>query len=567
MIGDRKRIVIVGGVACGPKAAARARRRDPKAEITIIERGRCLSYAGCGLPYYIGGSVSDINGLRTTQYGVLQDEAFFAAVKDITIRTGTSAESIDRTGCTLLVRDLESGRREEIPYDRLVLATGASPVPLPVSGADLKRVFSLRVPDDAVKIRELVEGGTVDRAVLIGGGRVSLEAAESLFAHAVDCTIVELEDRLLPGALDPEMSAVVASELRANDVEILTSEKVLRLEGNGNGVVCRVVTDKRTIETDMVVVAIGVRPNVDLARDAGLGIGPTGAIAVDGSLRTSDPKIYAGGDCVETTHLLSGEKVYAPLGSTANRHGRVIGDNVTGGSERFPGIVGTWVLKTMRINVAATGWSEQEARLRGRRVVTCLTPSLDHVHYYPGGKTFIAKLVADADTGQLVGAQIVGPGDVTKRIDILATALRFGSSVEDVSNLDLAYAPPFSTAVDSVAHASNILRNKLSGLAVSISPLELRRRIDQGEHVLVIDVREPGEVEKSPITDAPVVCIPHGRLRDRVSDLPRDRDLVCTCQIGARGYEASLLLHGAGLSRAMFLDGGLRVWSCLPKQE
>ncbi|MFH1740258.1 MAG: FAD-dependent oxidoreductase, partial [bacterium] len=246
---NRTRIVIVGGVACGPKAAARARRCDSKAEIILIERGRYLSYAGCGLPYFIGGAVPEMDGLMTTPYGIVRDEEFFLSFKDIAVRTGTLAESIDRTKQTLRVRDLESGRREEIPYDRLVLATGARPASLPVPGADLGRVFSLHVPGDALQIRKLIEDGEVDHAVLIGGGRVSLEAAEALFAHAVDSTVVEIENRLLPGALDPEMSALVENELRENDVEILTSEKVIRLEGNDDGIVCRVVTDRRTVET------------------------------------------------------------------------------------------------------------------------------------------------------------------------------------------------------------------------------------------------------------------------------------------------------------------------------
>jgi len=558
-----RRIVIVGGVACGPKAAARARRRDPDAEITLIEKGDCLSYAGCGLPYYIGGGVRAIDGLVSTTFGVMRDQRYFEDYKGIHVRTRTLAEEIDRERCVLRVKDLGSGEVEEIPYDNLVLATGGSPIELPVPGMDLGRVFSLHVPADALRIRELVEAGDVDRAVLIGGGRVSHETSEALFAHAVDSVIVELEDQILPDALDPEMAALVAAELRANDAEIYTSEKTIRLEGNDQGDVCRVVTERQTIDADMVLVAVGVRPNSELAQNAGLEITSSGAIAVDEYLRTSDPKIYAGGDCVECPHLLAGESVYAPLGSTANRHGRIIGDNVTGGQEKFPGIVGTWGMKVMRINVAATGWTEREARNRGRRVETCLMPSPDHAHYFPGGKFLTIKMVVDSDSRKLLGAQVIGPGDVTKRIDILATALRFGATVDDVASLDLVYAPPYSLAMDSVIHAANTIRNKLSGLVDSVTPLELRERVRAGEPVVVVDVREPAEGEKSPIQGVDVQPLPLGELRKRVNELPRDKDLVCACAIGTRGYEAALTIRGAGFPRALFLDGGVRVWEVL----
>lgn len=558
-----RQIVIVGGVACGPKAAARARRRDPEAEITLIEKGDYLSYAGCGLPYYIGGGVRSFEGLMSTPYGVVRDPDYFEDFKGLNVRVGTLAEKIDRDRSVVQVKDLKSGEKDEIPYDSLVLATGASPAGLPIPGTDLGRVFSLHVPQDALRIRELVEGGEVDRAVLIGGGRISLEASEALFAHAVDSVVVEMEDQLVPTGLDPEMAALITSELEANDAEVYTSERAVRLEGDDNGNVCRVVTDSQTLDADMVLVAVGVRPNADLARDAGLRRTDSGAIWVDEFLRTSDPNIYAGGDCVECPHILSGEHVYAPLGSTANRHGRIIGDNITGGNEKFPGVVGTWVMKVMRINVAATGWTEQEARKRGRNVSTCLIPATDHAHYFPGGKTFTLKMVVDGDNRRFLGAQIIGPGDVTKRIDILATALRFGSSVDDVANLDLAYAPPYSTALDSVIHAANVIRNKLDGTVASISPTELQERVRAGEPVLVVDVRESAEVEKSPIEGVDVLTVPLGDIRKRTAEIPQDKDLVCVCAVGLRGYEASKALAGAGFSRSCFLDGGLRVWEVL----
>jgi NADPH-dependent 2,4-dienoyl-CoA reductase/sulfur reductase-like enzyme/rhodanese-related sulfurtransferase len=557
----QRRIVIVGGVACGPKAAARARRRDPDAKITIIERGPLLSYAGCGLPYYIGGSIPELDGLRMTQYGVVRDEQFFADVKGIEARTRTVVRSIDRTKKTVTVESLDSGKTEDIPYDKLVIATGASPVRPPVEGLDLDRVFFVHVPPDAERLRGLIEEGEINKAVFIGGGRIALEVAEAFNAQAVDSVIVEIEDSILPAALDPEIAASVAAVLRKQGVELYLSEKVLRVEKNAEGPAVKVVTGAREIEADAVVVATGVRPQVGLAVEAGLTIGETGAIAVNDRLQTSDPDIYAGGDCVECTCLVTGGKLYAPLGSTANRHGRIIGDNITGGDDVFRGIVGTAVMKTMGVNIASTGLSERRARSLGYDVSTCLVPWMDRAHYYPGGKPVLVKMVADAGDGRLLGGQAVGPGDVTKRVDVLATALTNRATIDEVANLDLGYAPPYSTALDSVAHAANFLRNKRDGMAKSVTPMELRERIAHDDDFVLLDVREASEGEKSRLEDERVVSIPLSRLRSSKGEVPAGKEVICFCQLGMRSYEACRTLEGMGFIDVKFLEGGLRVWS------
>ncbi len=555
------KIVIIGGVACGPKVAARARRRDAHAEITIIERGPWLSYAGCGLPYYVGGSIPELDGLRSTQYGVVRDEEFFDSVKGVTARTRTLAESIDRNAKVLTVRNLETDEREKIVYDKLVLATGASPVKPSIEGLELDHVFFVHVPSDAQQLREKVEEGEIDKAVFIGGGRIALEVTESFFAQAVDSVIIEMEDTILPTALDPEVADSIAAALRKQGVEIFVSEKVLRIEGDEEGKACKVITEAREIETDAVIVAAGVRPTVQLAVEAGLDIGETGAIAVNERLQTSDPDIYAGGDCVECTSLVTGKKVYAPLGSTANRHGRVIGDNVTGGNEAFPGIVGTGVLKTMGVNVSSTGITERQARSWGYEVMTCIVPWMDKAHYYPGGKPLMVKMVADAKDGRILGAQVVGPGDVTKRIDVLATALTNRATIDDIANLDLGYAPPYSTALDVVTHAANVLRNKRDGLTKSVTIEELRKKIERGDDFVLLDVREASEVEKAKLEDGRVIAIPLSRLRRSLGDVPRDKEVICYCQLGMRSYEACRTLEGAGFGDVKFLEGGLRFWS------
>lgn len=556
-----RKIVIIGGVACGPKAAARARRRDSHADITILERGALLSYAGCGLPYYIGGAIPEYDGLRKTQYGVVRDEQFFDSVKGIKVRTRTAAEKIDRKKKIVHVKDLASDSTEEIPYDKLVLATGASPVRPPIKGLELERVFFVHHPADALRMRELIEGGEVDKAVLIGAGRISLEVSESLFAHAVDAVIVELEDSVLPAMLDPEIAATVANALRSEGVQVETGKKVLEIQTNADGQACGVLTESGEIAADMVVVATGVKPNVELAAAAGLEIGKTGAIAVNDCLQTSDSDIYAGGDCAECVNLVTGKKVYAPLGSTANRHGRIIGDNVTGETSKFPGIVGTSVMKTLGVNIAATGLTEREARDMGYSVLTSLVPWMDRAHYYPGGKPILTKLVADEKTGRILGGQVVGPGDVTKRIDTIAAALSGRATIEEAANLDVGYAPPYSTALDGIAHAANVLLNKRAGLAKSISAAEVRARIKRNEDFILLDVREANEVEKNSFDDRRVVAIPLSRLRTAKDEIPRDKELVCFCQLGMRSYEACRTLEGMGFDKVKYLEGGYRFWS------
>lgn len=552
------RIVVIGGVACGPKAAARARRLDANANITLIEQGEHISYAGCGLPYFVGGTVPELDGLMTTSYGKVRDAEYFSAVKDLDVRLGTVAESIDREAKAVSVRHLESGETESIPYDKLVIATGAKPWAPPIEGLDLDRSLSLHVPSDAKTMRELIEGGEVDHTVIIGAGRTGLETAEAMFGQAVDVTIVELADHVLPTMIDPDIAEILVASLPKAAATIRTGEKVLRIEGNDRGCVAKVVTDKQEIECDMVLTAIGVRPNVELARQAGLDIGQAGGISVDDHCRTSDPDIYAGGDCVESVNRLTSKKVLAPLGSVANRHGRVIGDNITGGDALFPGVVGTGILKTLGVNVAGTGLTETQARDLGYEVETCLVPSHDHAHYYPGGKSFIAKFVVDRKTSKVLGAQFVGPGDIAKRLDVVATAITFGATLDDLAGLDLGYAPPFSTALDSVTNAANVVANKLAGLARTIHATDLKARIEKGDHVVVLDVREAAEVEASAIGVGRVVAIPLSELRSRAGELPSDKQIVCLCPMGIRSYEASLILRGAGLSDVCFADGGLK---------
>jgi rhodanese-related sulfurtransferase len=306
--------------------------------------------------------------------------------------------------------------------------------------------------------------------------------------------------------------------------------------------------------------AVGVRPNDQLARNAGLEVHEKGGILVNEQMQTSDPDIYAGGDCVLCKHLISGQMVYVPLGSTANKHGRVIGTNLAGGKAAFPGILGTAVAKHCDFNIGCTGLTEKKARELGYNVVTTLSPAPDHAHYYPGAKVIFVKLVADADTRKVLGVQVVGPGEASKRVDVVATALSFGATIDDLATLDLGYAPPYSGALDNIIHAANIIRNKLDGIASTISPIEVKAKADAGEDFVLLDVRGPAEYQTMRIKDPRVKLVPLGKLRASLDELPKDAEIIPLCKISLRGYEAQRILQGAGFENVRFMDGGVVAW-------
>lgn len=555
-----RRIVVIGGVAAGPKAAARARRRDPEAEITLIEKGELLSYAGCGLPFYVAGLIQEAEDLMRTSAGVVRDTAYFHAVKDVKVLTRTLAEKIDRERKEVAALDLVTGEMRRFPYDRLVLATGGTPIIPSMQGVNLRGVFRLAHPSDAVALRDAMENPEVEKVAVVGGGLIGLELADALTNQGLDVAILEMREQLLQWLLDPDMAALLAQHLRDRGIELHLGAPVTGLEGDEQKGFVAAHTSEARVDANLAVLALGVRPNTTLASEAGLRMGPTGAVAVNEFLQTSDPDIYAGGDCVESTQLVTGQPAYVPMGSTANKHGRIIGNNVTGGQERFTGVLGTTALKVLGQNVARTGLTEQAARAAGYQVSVSLVPSPDCAHYYPAARMVLVKVVADAATGKVLGAQAIGPGDAVKRIDVMATAITFGATLEQVANLDLGYAPPYSTAIDVVAHAANVVRNKLSGLADALPPAEVKRKMDAGEDFLLLDVRSPREHEGKRIDDPRVRLVSLEKLREKLGELPRDREIVTFCKLSLRGYEAATILRGAGFSNVRFMDGGLVGW-------
>ncbi len=554
------KVLIIGGVAAGAKTASRIKRRDPKADVTIIEQGEILSYAACGLPFFIEDLFEDYKELTKTPVGVIRDINFFKNVKGVNVYTKTKAEKIDRTNKTVLATNTETGAQQEFKYDKLVLATGSYPFIPPIEGADLNNIFKLSTIEDGLAIKEKTANSGIKKVVIVGAGLIGIEMIEAFKKHDIDVSVVEMQGWPLPALLDPEMGYLVSAFLKSKGVNLLTSETVVKFEGDSSGNVKKVITGNNELDADMVLMSIGVRPSTDLAKEANLKIGTTGAIEVNEYMQTSDPDIYAGGDCAENVHRLTGVKFFSPMGSTANKHGRTIADHITGLNTPFPGVLGTGICQVFGYKIGRTGLSETDAINQGYDVETVITPAPDKPHFYPGSAPIIIKLVADKRTAKIIGTQILGMGDVAKRVDVVVTAMSFGATAEDVFNLDLAYAPPFSPALDNIITAAHVMDNKLKGLARGISPLSVKKKIDNNEDFLFLDVRTPQEYEETRIPYPNVKLIPLGKLRGELESLPKNREIITFCKISLRGYEAQRILDANGFKDVRFMDGGILAW-------
>ena len=554
-----KRIVIIGGVAAGMKTASRLRRRDKDAEIIVLERGSEVSYGACGFPYYIGGDVKEFGCFTNGPQGI-RDAAFFREVKGVDVLVRHEATAINRSERTVTYLNRDTGETKVLPYDKLVLATGSTPVKLPIPGADLAGVHNFWFPWDvhAVK-KDMVENKVTD-VVIVGAGLVGVELAEAFHKQALTVSIVEMQDRILPQMLDKELADLIQKPVLQAGINLYLNEKTVAIEGNTK--VTAVQTDKRVIPAQMVIVAVGVRPNVELAREAGLEIGPSGSIAVNEYLETSDPDIYAGGDCAENTNLISKAKLFTPMGSTANKHGRVIADNIAGEKIKYPGILNTGICQVLNWQAGSTGLNEASAQKAGIEFVTVVVPGFDRLGYMPGANRLILKLMAEVGSHRVIGAQAVGTGGVDKRIDAIATAMAFGAKVEDLSNIDYAYAPPFNGPIDNVSTAANVLMNKLAGHLRSINPKDFQKIKGDPSYTLV-DVRTPGEYAANRIAGcANIVNLPLGSLRSEAEKVFTDKKarLVCSCQIDLRGYEAETIMRALGYENVQSLEGGMSGW-------
>ncbi len=554
-----KKVLIIGGVACGGKTAARLMRIDPEAEVTILEKGEYLSYAGCGLPYYVGGVVKEYKDLMSTPIGVIRDATFFRKVKHVDVHTGHLATKIDRTNKSVTALDVASGEEKSFPYDKLVIATGASPIRPPIPGADRPRVFTLWNMPDALAMRSAIDSGNVKRAVIIGGGLIGMEVVEALRNQGLEVSVVDLMETPLPAMMDKEFGAYLLKALQARGVNFYGGEKVEEIVGC-NGELSAVRTDKREIPADMVLMAVGVRPNTSMAKEAGLEIGERGGIVVDSHMRTSDPDIFAGGDCVEVDHVLTGKKTWQPMGSVANRQGRVIADNIAGISSTFHGVAGTAIMKAFEYTIGKTGLTREQAMEEGFDAEAVTIVDADTPHFMPGSAPITIRLVADKKTRKVLGGQVFGPGRADKRLDILVTAVTGGLTIDMLGNTDVAYAPPYSTALDPVTHGANSLKNKIDGAMKSLSPSELLKRVEDGWKPLLLDVRTPDEIKKQGQLPFDCVNIPLGMLWEKAADLPKDRDIVTYCKISVRGWDAYAILSRLGFDQVFVLEGGIAGW-------
>jgi NADPH-dependent 2,4-dienoyl-CoA reductase/sulfur reductase-like enzyme/rhodanese-related sulfurtransferase len=546
----KKRLLVIGGVAAGPKAAAKARRCDPEMEIIVYQEEEEISYAGCGLPYYISGVVKERRELLSRTAGQFAQEG-------IRVKKHRRIEEIDIGEKTVLGRDLESDEIFTDRFDRLVLATGAQPIRPKIEGLELKNVFYLRSIFDVDAIVERIRSKDIRNVVIAGGGYIGLEMAESLIQLGKKVAIVEMAPQILT-LFDEDFAGILRQYLEGKGVEIFTSEPIKALKGK-DGTITHVQADSHEIEADAVLMSLGIRPQVELAKQAGLKIGETGAIWVNEKMETSVEGIYAAGDCAETIHLITGKRVWIPLGSTANKQGRVVGTNVCGGNATFPGVMGTTIFKVFDFNVAKTGLNMREAEKEGFHPVQAIVRGYGQAHYYPGERESALKVIADKETGRILGGQAVGIGPSDKFIDVLAMALHGKMTCRDFSNVDLAYAPPYSPALSPVIVAANVLLNKLEGKVKGIQASEVKEKLETSmESFQVFDVREKDEVEEKRIPGS--VWIPLGELKRRIHELDKSKDIAVYCESGLRSYKACLRLQHAGIENVKNVDGGMLCW-------
>lgn len=533
------KVLVLGGVAAGTKAAAKLMREDRSCEVTVLTKGRDISYAGCGLPYYVGGVIQDKSEL------IVNTPEKFASLTGAVVRTETEAVAVHPDRHVVEAKDLKTGEAAEYGYDKLVIATGASPFVPPIQGLDLKNVFVMRTPDDAIGLREAVEAGEIKRAVVAGGGFIGLEVAENLAAKGVKTTVIDFAPHVLPNFLDPELSEYVENKMAGEGIMPLTGVSLEGVEGDGK--VEKVLTSKRGMKADALVLAIGIRPNTGFLEGSGIEVFK-GTILTDQYLRTNVPDVYAAGDCAMVSNRQTGKAAWSPMGSTANIAGRILARDVMGKEIAYPGVLGTGVAKLPGgLNTGRTGLTETAARAEGYDVESVITVVDDKAHYYPGAGLFIIKLTADKATRKLLGVQVLGTGAVDKVTDIGVTAISLGATVDQLAVMDFAYAPPFSTAIHPFAHSVNILMNKLDGEMESITPAEYAAGAAEGYEIIDCALK-PALPEKKYVDFA--------KIDGEVPGLAKDAKLLLVCTKGRRAYLTQNRLKFYGYTNTRVLEGG-----------
>ncbi|WP_195947449.1 FAD-dependent oxidoreductase [Paraclostridium bifermentans] len=531
-------VLVIGGVAAGTKTAAKLKRENRDFDVTLITKGENISYAGCGLPYYVGGVIEDKSDL------IVNTPKSFSDLTQVEVKTSVEALEIDRDKKIVKAFDIQNKEEIIFNYDKLVIATGADPIKPSIEGIDLEGVFYMRTPDDAIAVREVVETNNVKRAVVVGGGFIGLEVAENLHEMGVKTTLVEAMDHIMPG-FDDEVSSYVENELIENGIMVLTGERLTSIEGDEK--VSKVRTDKRAMKADMIVMSVGIRANSNIAETCGLELEANKTIKVNEYMQTNDEDIYAVGDCVTVKNILSGKPAWSPMGSSANKEGRCLAKTLAGKKTEFNGVLGTGIVKLLNLNAARTGLTEREALNLGYNVESVLVPIDDKAHYYPDSKMIIIKLISDKDNKKVLGAQVFGEGNVDKHIDVISTAITFNATINDLQNLDLAYAPPFSTAIHPVGHAANVLLNKIDG---DVKTLRYEEFLENQESYKLADVNKTPQLEG-------VTYIDLAQLNGKLDGFELDDKILLVCARGKRAYLAYNRMKYFGYKDVQVLEGGL----------
>ena len=531
------RLLVVGGVAAGTKAAAKFKRENRSAQVTLLSKSEDISYAGCGLPYYVGGAIQDRGEL------IVNTPQKFQALTGVEVLTRREAVKVDPQKKQVEAKNLSTGETECYEYDSLVLAVGASPVVPPVEGVDLPGVFQVRTPEDAVSMRDYLDANQVKKAVVVGGGFIGLEMAENLLAKGISPILVEFTSQVMPGVLDPEMAAYVKRQLQSAGIRVLTGTKAEAVLGDGK--VEGVRTTAGTLACGAVIFSVGVRPNTGFLEGSGLQM-ERGAIVVDEKLRTSLSDIYAAGDCVLVKNRLTGKSQWSPMGSSANLEGRTLSQALAGEEKSFPGVLGTAVARLPGLNCGKTGLTERAAKEAGYDVETLVMVTDDKAHYYPDSSYFILKLIADKSSRALLGVQVLGPGAVDKLVDLGVLGISMGAKLSDYENLDLAYAPPFSTAIHPFVQAVYVLENKLDGVLDSMTPAQYAA--GAAEDYQVLDVNQQPTIRGAKFIDLASVNGP-------IEGLGKDAKLLLVCARGKRAYFLQNRVKSFGYTNTLVLEG------------
>ncbi len=561
-----KKILILGAVATGPKAAARCKRLNPDTHVIMVDQEHYISYGGCGMPFYLSGEVDNIHALRQTTAHVNRDPDFFDDVKGVEVRNRTKALAIHPEKKSVTMQNLESGETYELTYDDLVIGTGASSIKPQVPGVNLKNITTIACLEDAMSIRENCATGKVNNIVILGGSLTAMEVAISLAdMWGVNCTLIKRSPRMLPNLVSENISEMIKNDLASLNINVLSEEDIIEFKGE-NGSVTEVVTNKQSLKADHVIIAMGIKPNSQLAAEAGLEISPNGGIKVNEYLQTSDCHIYAGGDCIAVTNLITGQDDYAPMGSMANRQGRIIGTNIAGGNphtglETFKGVVGTWCVKLSTASAAGTGLTQEQAQKAGFDAISVNMEQLDRAHFYPEKDMMTLEVTVEKGTRRVLGMQgFCRNGDALKaRIDAAAAMLQFYTpTLNDLSNVEVAYSPPLASAMDSINAAANVTDNVLSGVHKSITPqefIELFENRDNNNYIFV-DTRPKGAGDELAQKYPDVwFAMPLEGFDESLKKLPADKDIALICNSGTRAYECQLKLKKAGRDSVNSLGG------------